>query len=401
VGSRRWYDCAVSSREPNEHRDDGDPRDVVVPLRKLVELALAHPEIGPPLADLAFAIGHRETGDQLLRMGTDRDNPQLEYFVVAAHAARRTRRWQDALGSTIAALRAYKDAEAGVYDGDDGERLLQLVRTGFGVLMFDLKDLSAEPEFTKELATLLPELEDRLGERPLYRTLLAEALWFADKDASEKQWERARELGDEETVWNARGTWYKEAERDLDKAERAYRKGLEKVGGSGLLMHNLAQVLVERAERGVASPGAARHLLSQAQDLLRRTLQTDVPRLRRHIHATRDRLEAVRRSLPPPEPRPAPEDRQPPPQQQPQERRPEARADRRDDRGPPPRRDDRGPPPRRDDRGPPPPRRDDRRGPPQQQQREQRPPENPGQTFLTKGTVSLADMILAKLKGKG
>jgi hypothetical protein len=51
-------------------------------------------------------------------------------------------------------------------------------------------------------------------------------------------------------VWNARGTWYKEAERDLDKAERAYRKGLEKVGGSGLLMHNLAQVLVERAERG-------------------------------------------------------------------------------------------------------------------------------------------------------
>jgi hypothetical protein len=146
-------------------------------------------------------------------------------------------------------------------------------------------------------------------------------------------------------------------------------------------MHNLAQVLVERAERASASPGAARQLLSQAQDLLRRTLQADVPRMRRHVHATRDRLEAVRRSLPAPEPRPAP----PPPQPA------------------PPRRDDRAPradaPPRRDDRGPRPPRRDDRdRRPPPP--REQRPPENPGQTFLTKGTVSLADMILAKLNEK-
>ncbi len=365
-----------------------EERDVVVPLRKLVELALVHAEIGPPLAELAFAIGQKETGDQLLRMGTDRENPQLEYYFVASHAARRSRRHGDALKATLDALRVF---EKGTYGTEDGERLLHLVRAGLSVLMFDLKNLEAEPEFTRELAETLPRLEDRLGEQPLYRSLLAQALWFTDKDASEREWERARDVGDPETSWNARGTWYKEAEKDLEKAERAYRRGLEKAGGSALLMHNLAQVLVERAERA-PSPGAARHLLNQAQDLLKRSLQADNPRLRRHIHATRDRLEAIRRSLPPPEPRPeyvAPPQQASPAQQQPQQAYP--RDDRpRDDR---PRDDRRGPPRDRDNRG-----RDNR--PPRRDPEPRR--EDPGQTFLKQGTVSLGDLIKAKLlKDKG
>src|SRR5688500_12622074 len=227
---------------PVSQEEQTDPRDVVTPLRKLVELALVHADIGPPLADLALAIGQREIGEQLVRMGTDREHPQLEYFVVAARAHRRNKKFAETLRATLDALRAFKNAAPEVYGPDDGERLLHLVRNAFGVIMFDLKDLNADPGFTKELAEILPALDDRLGDRPLFRTLLAEALWFVDKDASEREWERARDLGDAETTWNARGTWYKEAERDLDKAERAYRKGLEKAGGSGLLMHNLAQV---------------------------------------------------------------------------------------------------------------------------------------------------------------
>jgi hypothetical protein len=357
-----WYEKAVTDQPPDHH----DDRDATVPLRKLVELALVHPEIGPPLADLAYAIGQKEVGDQLLRMGTDREHPQLEYFVVAAYASRRARRYPDALAATLDALRAFAAAPAGTYGAEDGERLLGLVRTSLSVLMFDLKDVGGDPAFGRELAAILPTLEDRLGEQPLFRSLLAQGLWFTDREASEREWERARELGDVEGTWNARGTWYKEAEKDLDKAERTYRKGLDKLPQSPLLMHNLAQVLVERAERTTASPGAARHLLNQAQDLLRRSLQSDAPRLRRHIHATRDRLEAIRRALPPPE-------RPPEPSVPPPPRPADARGPRRD-----------RPPPR--------------------EQRAERPPERkepPGQQFLTKGTVSLADLILAKLKDKG
>lgn len=376
----------VSGVSASPEQSEDSRHEAVAPLRKLVELALVHADIGPPLADLAFAIGQREIGEQLLRMGTDREHPQLEYFVVAAFAARRARRYPDTLRATLDGVRAYAAGSAEVYGAEDGERLLHLVRTGLGVLMFDLKDLSAEPEFTRELAALMAKLEDRLGQEPLYRTLFAQALWFSDREASEREWERARELADGDSVWNARGTWYKEAEKDLEKAERAYRTGLEKAPHSALLLHNLAQVLVERAEKGVGSPGAARQLLNQAQDLLRRSLQADVPRLRRHIHATRDRLEALRRSLPPSEPAPRTEDRRPPDHR-----------DNRDNRGPrrdrAPERGDRGGPDRGGpDRNGPNRSGPDRSGPP----RERREPP-PGQQFLTKGTVSLADMIMAKL----
>src|SRR5215470_3186605 len=292
--------------DSESHQDDS--RGALVPLRRLVELALEHPDIGPPLADLAYAIGQKEVGDQLVRLGTERENPRVEYFVIAGYAARRSRRHADVFRATLDALRALAEQGPTPGDPDEGTRVMQLVRNALSVLMFDLKDLTREPEFTGALAERLRRLEDRLGGEVLYRTLYAQALWFTDKDASERQWERAKEIAATignmqgiEAVWNARGTWAKEADRDLDKAERAYRRGLEASPESALLLHNLAQVLVERAEHASPSPAAARHLLNQAQDLLRRTLRADVPRLRRHIHATRDRLEAVRRSLPKPD----------------------------------------------------------------------------------------------------
>jgi hypothetical protein len=429
-----------AARAPQHYRGGGDADEVhavLAPLRRLVELALAHPDIGPPLADLAFAIGQREVAEQLVRLGTERAEPRLEYFVVASHAARRRRGYPEALKLTLDALRALRDHGG---SPDDGDRVLQLVRTGLSVLMFDLKDLAAEPGFTRGLAEALPALDGALGEQPLYRTLLAQALWFTDKDASEREWERARELVDPasvETVWNARGTWYKEADRDLDKAERAYRRGLEHAPESALLLHNLAQVLVERAEHA-PSPGLARHLLNQAQDLLRRTLRADVPRLRRHIHATRDRLEAVRRSVlvreresyaeapaqaPSAPPAGGAPDRPRPPRQYPQGQAPQARPMRDERRGPDEHRgpderradehrapdarrpdarrpDDRRPDDRRgqdrrpDDRRGQDRRPDDRRGP---AARGPDPRKDPGQAFLRSGTVTLGDILKAKL----
>src|SRR5262249_21375285 len=44
----------------SDHQDDA--RGALVPLRRLVELALEHPDIGPPLADLAYAIGQKDVG---------------------------------------------------------------------------------------------------------------------------------------------------------------------------------------------------------------------------------------------------------------------------------------------------------------------------------------------------
>jgi len=385
----------------SDHQEDA--RGALVPLRRLVELALEHPNIGPPLADLAYAIGQKEVGDQLVRLGTERENPRVEYFVIAGYAARRSRRHADVFRATIDALRALAEQGPTPGDPDEGTRVMQLVRTALSVLMFDLKDLTREPEFTGALAERLALLEDRLGGEVLYRTLYAQALWFTDKDASERQWERAKEIAATignmqgiEAVWNARGTWAKEADRDLDKSERLYRRGLEAAPESALLLHNLAQVLVERAEHASPSPGAARHLLNQAQDLLRRTLRADVPRLRRHIHATRDRLEAVRRSLP----RPEPEVHEPPPPRPVEQQAPPAAPPAAAAPPPAPRPQQQQRPDYRDrgydrDRGP-------RRGPPNQGPPNQPAPprSDPGQAFLRTGTVTLGDLIKAKQGGK-
>jgi tetratricopeptide (TPR) repeat protein len=398
-----------SGRDRGRDRDRGDASggesraDRTLALRKLVELAAKHGEIGPPLAELCFAIGESEVGNQLVRLGTQGGASGVEYWFVAANAARRQRRYQDAIRATVEAIQALA-AQPDAPLGPDGEsRFLHLIRIGFATLMFDLRDLNADPEFSKALAEGLPKLESRMGTSPFFRSLMAQTHWFTDKEASEKEWDRADELGDPETTWNARGTWYHEAEQDLDKSERAYRRGLEKVPTSALLMHNLAQILVEKAKRPGVSPDEARRRLNQATELLRSALRQDAPRLRRHIHATRDRLEELRRTLPAPPPRP---DRGPP-----RDRDRFAR-----DRGPGPgggdrpQSHDRGPD--RDHRGPDrdqrahdrdhrPPDREQHRPPDRNDRGPRRPRESqpqPKQKFLVEGTVSLGEMILAKLK---
>jgi tetratricopeptide (TPR) repeat protein len=361
--------------------------DRIVPLRKLVELAAKYPEVGPPLAELAFAIGETDVGNQLVRLGTDREAPHIEYWFVAANAARREKRYDEVISIITQAVRSV--ASRGEFEAGEEERLLHLVRMGFATLMFDLHQLSADAEFVQAMSALLPALEPKLGSIPFYRTLMAQTLWFADREASEREWDRADELGDAEATWNARGTWYHEAEKDLDKAERAYRKGLEKAGQSALLLHNTAQILVEKARREGIQPNEAHRYLNQAVEMLRTALRQDAPRLRRHIHSTRDRLEELRRKLPPAERRGG--DR---PRYQGSGARPQGPG------GPGPRREGRPP----QSGGPRPPRQGGGGGGPRQdrpprEQREQRPV-GPEQKFLVEGKMSLGEMILAKLKEK-
>jgi tetratricopeptide (TPR) repeat protein len=307
---------------------------------------------------------------------------------VAANAARREKRYDEVIAIITKAVRSI--ASRGELEAGEEERLLHLVRMGFATLMFDLHQLTPDADYVKAMAELLPQLEPTLGQIPFFRTLLAQTLWFNDREASEREWDRADELGDAEATWNARGTWYHEAEKDLEKAERAYRKGLEKAGQSALLLHNTAQILVEKAKRPNIQPNEAHRYLNQAVEMLRTALRQDAPRLRRHIHATRDRLEELRRKLPPAERRGG-GDRGPrhhqggprPPGG------PRGGGERRDNRPP-------GPGPAQ---GPRPP----RQGPPRPNQgggpRGDRPVA-PEQKFLVEGKMSLGEMILAKLKEK-
>lgn len=342
-------------QKPDKPERGADP---TPELKKLVELAAKYPEIGPPLAELALKIGHKDIAQQVVRMGLDGDSPGIEYYFVLAHSARREKRHKDALAACVDALKAYIAASVDTLDEQDGNRLLHLVRTGFATLMFELDNVRAEPEFVASLKELLPQLEGRLGSDPFYRTLLAQTYWFDDVDNSEAEWDRAAQMDDSELSWNARGTWYREAEKNDEKAERAYRKGLESNPDSPLLLHNVAQILVEIAAGPKVGPGRARNLLGEAEALLRTALRADAPRVRRHIHATRDRLHELRNKLPRPKPRGG-------------DRRKVPKKGGKPDRGP--RQDS----PRQDA-----PRRD--------------APRQDG--FLTNGKVSLGDMLMAKLK---
>jgi tetratricopeptide (TPR) repeat protein len=273
----------------------GDPRPE---LRKLVELCTQYPEIGPPVAELAYKVGCPDIAEQVVALGTGGDRPGVEFFFVKAQAARRSSQHQEVLRLTTEALETFSAAPDEAVGADEPSRLLHLVRLGFATLMFDLKDVRSAPAFSDGLAERLLKLEGRLGQDPFYRSLLAQALWFGDVEKSEAEWERAAEIDSSELTWNARGTWYKEAERDAEKAEATYRRGLEAVPQSALLLHNVAQLLVDRAEARKSDAGAAHKLLSEAEELLRAALREDAPKVRRHIHATRDRLYGLRRSLP-------------------------------------------------------------------------------------------------------
>lgn len=286
--------------QTEEHGDEPVTADTSPELTKLVELSAKYPEIGPPLAELAFKIGRPEVAKRIMRMGLGQDSPGLEYYFVAAHAARRENRHEDALRLAVDAVRAFAAAPDSAITGDDRQRLLHLVRLGFATLMFDVKDVHSHPWFPRDLAAELTNAEPRLGTDPFYRSLLAQALWFEDRARSEAEWDRADELGEPELTWNARGTWYREAEADIEKAANAYRQGLEKAPSSPLLRHNLAQVLVDRARASSADPDQVRRLLHEAEGLLREALREQGPKgLRRHIHSTRDRLHELRSALAP------------------------------------------------------------------------------------------------------
>jgi predicted RNA-binding protein with RPS1 domain len=280
-------------------RDDSHP-DPAPELKRLVDLAAKYPEIGAPLAELAFKIGQEELGNRLVRMGLEREGPGIEYYFVAANAARREGKNDEALRQTLEAVRAYLATADAALAPDDGPRLLHLVRQGFTTLLFEMKDVNAQPEFVQGLKEELPKLSPRLGNDPFYRALLAQTIWYEDRRKSEDEWECAVELGEAEHTWNARGTWYKEAERDAAKAEKTYRQGLEGAPHSALLLHNLAQLLLEKAAQPEISGEDTRKLLKEADELLRRALREESPKgFRRYIHTTRDRLVELRSSLPP------------------------------------------------------------------------------------------------------
>jgi predicted RNA-binding protein with RPS1 domain/tetratricopeptide (TPR) repeat protein len=272
-------------------RREGSPRPELL---QLVDLAAKYPEIGPPLAQLAFKIGQPEFGNQIVRMGLDKEGPGLEYYFVVAHSARRQRRYAEARKLSVDAIEAFLRTADDELASDDGERLLHLIRLGFSTLLFDEKDPKGDLPFIERLREALPRLAPRLSSEAFFHALLAQTLWYDDIEASEQAWDRAAELDTTEATWNARGTWYKDAQGDLDKAEQAYRQGLQIVPTSPLLLHNLGQLLVE----------SARRLLHEAEPILRAALREESPKgLRRHVHSTRDRLMAFRASLPPRAPR--------------------------------------------------------------------------------------------------
>ncbi len=274
-------------------------QDPTAELLTLMELAVKYPEIGAPLAKLAFKVGQSELGNRIVRMGLDGPGPGLEFYFVAANAARREKRLADVRRLSVEAIQTFTKTAPSQLASDDGTRLLHLVRLGFATMVFDEKNPDADPWFVGQLQGLLGGLEERLGADAFFHTLVAQATWYTDRDASELSWDRAAELDDTEFTWNARGTWYKDAERELDKAEKAYRRGLDKAPNSALLQHNLAQLLLDKAGRPEVDVADARKLLREADQLLRNALRGDSPKgFRRHVHETREALETLRSSLP-------------------------------------------------------------------------------------------------------
>lgn len=276
----------------------GDPKPA---LFKLIDLATKYPEIGPPLAELAFKIGQTELGHRVVRMALDSEQgPGLEYYFVVTHAARRQRRFAEARKHAIEAIEAFDRTSDDELEQDDAERMLHLIRLGFSTLLFDEKNPNGDPEWVQALGAWLPKLAPRLDNSAFYHTLMAQTQWYDDATASERSWQRAVALDTTESTWNARGTWYKDAAGDMEKAEQSYREGLQLCATSALLLHNLGQLLVDKAERSDVDVEQARKALNEAEQHLRGALREESPKgFRRHVHSTIDRLMSLRSSLPP------------------------------------------------------------------------------------------------------
>ncbi len=302
-------------------RADHSRPDILGELTRLVELTTKYPEIGPVVAELAEKTGFRQISERLMKLGLESGQEGVEYHFIAARLARREGRSEEVLELVIDALRR-QELPAEVEEGQEAPKgsseLLHLVRLGFATLLFDLGGPDAAPRFTETLSDVLPTLREHYKGDAFYLTLLAQAVWFEDKERSEEAWEEALACNDTETTWNARGTWAKEADKDMDKAESIYRRGLDALPHSALLRHNLAQALMEKALVEGLEVAAARKLLSEADRHLRRALR-EVHRARnkRHIHASLERLQVQRSQLARPDgeeaPAPAPKAPRPKP----------------------------------------------------------------------------------------
>lgn len=323
-------DEASANESDNQDEQDGDRsggrprkkkkslRDSVLPeLRKLSELTTRYPEIGAPLAELAMKLGHRQLGQSLVNIAIEGGPEGVDARFLAADLARREGRSEDVLDHVLSALALH--AASDEQNANRDTRILHLIRQGFAVVMFDLGDVSAYPEFSQAVTDRLIELADRYVDDAFYYTLLAQAQWCADPELSEQSWELAIELGEPEATWNARGTWYKEAERDLEHAEQAYLQGLEAAPASALLLHNLAQIMMIQASDEDLDPEEARRKLLEARNMLRRSLKYGMRvTLRRHIHETIERLDAQLTTLPVSDARDGRQSREP---REPRERR--------------------------------------------------------------------------------
>ena len=265
-------------------------------LRKMIELVVSLPELGPPLASLAFKLGHKDIGEQVAAMGDGSGQLGVEFYVVRAQAARREKRFADALATVGESIRKVSAATNEQRNQQEITRLLHLVRLGFAVALFDLDDVAAARDMAETFVGARAILQSTTEGDGFFHSLVAQCLWFSDKEASERAWEVSIECPEPEAAWNARGTWYKNVDNDEEKAEATYRKGLEYAPDSPLLLHNLAQLLVDRASANRDELKKARRCCNQADELLRKALRQD-SRLRRHIHATRDRLFELRKQL--------------------------------------------------------------------------------------------------------
>ena len=286
-----------SGRRERKNREPAAP-DVSREIKHLIELATKYPEIGAPLAELSAKLGYHNLSERLLGMGLEDDERGTEFFIVSANRARKEGRSKDVLEQVLAGLKnfAANDSPA----PDVKTRLLHLVRMGFAVLLFDLEDIRSEPEYMSELAQILPALAEHYTDNAFYMTLLAMTQWFESPETSEATWDQAATLGEAETTWNSRGTWYKEAEKDLARAEGAYRSGLKVLPTSELLLHNLGQVLTDRAEQaGEEDVEQKRNWLREAESLLRQAYRRARRHsMRRHINGNIERVKTMQQKLP-------------------------------------------------------------------------------------------------------
>lgn len=271
-------------------------------LHRLVDLSTKYPEIGPIIAILAAKLGFTNISERAIRLGLESDGSTVEYAFVSAELARSEGRKEDVLDTVVTALRDVctkleQDRES--LEQRDLARLLHIVRIGFATLMFDFDEMKSQKEFTDHLKELMTKLVDVYAEDPFFFQLYAQALWFSDEDASEEAWEKAVEYGEPEKIWNARGTWYKEASRNMTAAEAAYRRGLAKTSDSALLMHNLAQILMDRANSSIRLdvPHSA-VLVNEAEGLLRKAKRAaHRQRMLTHVYETMDQLKLLKAKL--------------------------------------------------------------------------------------------------------